>query len=242
MSRLPIELLEQCISAHWSSVLSVEERVYFMTTSLLVSKAWLVAFTRVSSKNVHIPCASYADQYLRLLREESPIYDEQTKALPDLLCHSMTFHIQPYPATHLPSDHDVHQIGCTLSNTLYAIDTLRYVPNLRQVAIEYTDFPFDDLFDEYRLVPFPSQVTHLEVNHSFDSCTPSWLVSALREQPPRRECLQWSLPSVRHLSVSGSGDAIITDLMSACPNVETVATDVSLLDLPHTPLRACSGS
>ena len=223
---LPTELIENIISEVWSSSLSTNDRITLMTSSLLVNKTWMVAFTRISSKDVHIPCPSYIDQYLRILREESPIYDEHSRSLPDRLCRSLTFRVGYTPPGHdaAPSGNEP-QMAKALSDMMYTLHTISYLPNLRRVSIEYVNWGFDDVFDQYRLIAFPAQVTNLELDYTFSQKTPPWLIGALRSNQERHMCLPWSLPSIRHLSIQGAGEAFLIDMVSACPNIQSFTTD-----------------
>ena len=221
----PTEILEHIILEAWSSPLSADERISLMVSSLLVSKSWSVAFIRVSSRDVFIPCASYADQFFRTLREESPIYDEHTRFLPDYLCRSITFQVHNVPRD--ATEHhgvrlfsDGSREGQALASSLYNIRWLGYLPNLRRVSIEYVNWGFDDIFDQYRLIAFPEQVTELELKYTFTPGVPRPFVDNLRSEYERRDCLSWRMPSIRRLVTVGAPDAMVQDVLSICPNVK----------------------
>jgi hypothetical protein len=237
---LPIELIENIISEVWSSPLSSDERITLMTSSALVNKTWSNMFFRVSFKDVYIPCPSYFDQYLRILREDSPIFDEHTKSLPDILCRSinlMVEHTPIYPA--LVSTCDEPPMGKVLSDLAYTLTSIPYLPNLRTISVEYLNTGFDDLFDNFRFISFPEQVTDLELTFTFTPLTPRWLVDALRTNPVRQECIQWALPSIRRLSIKGGSEALIADMVSVCPEMEVLEIDTPVESehmLPQTHL------
>jgi hypothetical protein len=224
----PSEILEKIILEAWFLPLSVDDRITLMTSSLLVSKIWMTAFTRVSSRDVYIPCASYADQYFRILREESPIYDEHTRTLPDYLCRSLTFQFHNVASDEVPMVqlfNDNLRYGESLDYTLYTIRSLSYLPNLRHIVIEYANWAFDDLLDHYRLIAFPDQVTELELKYTFSECIPQPLIDGLRSSYVQHQCLSLSMPNVRLLSVVGAPASFVTDMASTCPNAEII-TDV----------------
>jgi hypothetical protein len=225
----PVELLENIISEAWSSPLTADERITLMTASLLVNKTWSAVFTRVSSKDVHIPCESYAEQLFRVLREESPIYDEQTRSLPDRLCHSLTFKIHADPlkgSTPIQLFGLNHRMAETMGNTLYAIHTIGYFPNLRRVCIEYVDWGYEDIIDHYRLIAFPEQVTEFELKFSFSKNIPQSTVDTLRANYVRHDCLPWHMSSIRCLTILGAGADFVTDIAKTCNNSKMLITDV----------------
>lgn len=221
--QLPIENIEAIIAQVWSSPLSVDERIDFMTKSMLVSKAWMREFIFVSSRDVHIPCPSYADQFLRILSESSAIYDERMKPLPNTLCRSITFHLRLALAPPV-SQPEVHRVASSLSSTLHAIQSLEYLPNLRHVIIDHVDFPLDDLFEQCRLLNFPRQVRRLDISYAFER-TPIWLADGIRSSHQRSDCVAWYLPSIRQLSIAGACDGLVMDMFSACPRLDLLETD-----------------
>jgi len=234
----PNEILEQIVLQAWSSPLAVDERISFMRSSLLVSKAWAVAFIRVSSRDVFVPCASYTDTFFRTLREESPIYDQHTRTLPNYLCRSITFQVHNTPVgTDATTPHDVRlfsddsRAGQALAWSLYTIRSIGYLPNLRRVSIEYVNWGFDDISDHYRLVAFPDQVTELELKYTFTEGVPERFVDSLRSEYVRRECMHWQMPSVRRLVVVGAPDDMVRDLLSTCPNATMLVQDGSSIPL-----------
>jgi hypothetical protein len=218
---MPVELIEKIIFETWSSPLSADERIHFMTTSLLVNKIWADVFNRFSFKNVHILSASYLEQYLRILREDSPILGKEFRSLPDQLCESISINIEntpPHP-DFVPGEEEP-PMGKVLSDMLYTLHSIPYLPNLRKITITYQNTGFNDLFDNLRLIAFPSQVTDLEINFIADSSTPSWVADALREKHTRYGSMSWSLPSIERLSFFGASDAFVADMISCCPNAD----------------------
>jgi len=225
--QFPVEIIENVISDAWVLPLSANERITLITSSLLVNKTWMTLFTRVSSKDVYIPCASYAQQFLRMLREESPIYEKHLRAIPDQFCRSLTFQVSNHN-TSIRLFSNKYPMGDAITNTLYAIQTLSYLPNLRRVSIQYNNWGFDDLLYHYRLIVFPPQVTEFELKYTYSHSIPPALIKTLRSDYLPRECLRWSMPSVRHLAILGAGESFVMHIMSTFPNVETLVTDSPL--------------
>lgn len=223
---LPVELIEKIISEVWSSALSSDERITLMTSSPLVNKTWWDLFLHISFKDVYIPCPSYYDQYLHILREEPSVFDEHTKSLPDMLCRSINLMVEQCPAhPALILNCNEPPMGKVLSDLVYFLHSIPYLPNLRTISVEYLNTGFDDLFDKLRFISFPEQVTDLELNFTFSPRTPCWLVGALRTNQVRQDCIQWALPSIRRLSIKGGSEALIADMVSVCPEMETLEFD-----------------
>jgi hypothetical protein len=130
----------------------------------------------------------------------------------------------------VPLPNDSRNMAQALSTTLYAIHTLSYLPNLRRVTVDFFNWEFDDIFDSYRLLTVPNQVTELELNYAYSKCTPSWLLGAWRSTQNRHGRLSWSMSSIRTLSIFGAGETFVAEVASICPNLKTLVMDV------HTPL------
>jgi hypothetical protein len=222
--QLPIELIEYIISETWVSPLSAKDRGTLISSSPLVNKTWAAAFANVSLRDVHIPNISYAQQYLRILRNENLVYAEGSQILPDVLCTSLTFTLDTHASAlgqhplFIKPFGEQDRLGTMLSNTLYAIYSLSYLPNLRRVSIEYTNWGYNDLFDNFRLSAFPSQVTELEIRFS-DRRGIKSTSQQYHRQPGR---VPWSLPSVTHLLTRGASEEFTADMVAACPNLETL--------------------
>ncbi|GLB41815.1 hypothetical protein LshimejAT787_1004150 [Lyophyllum shimeji] len=166
---LPIELIEHIILVLWSSPLSANDRITFMTSSLLVNKVWMSTFTRIASRDVHIPCPSYREQYMRTLAGCSSLFDKQSQSLPSTLLRSVTVKIRMTEddAAALKDDEQDPPMGKTLESVLYEL-SLCNVPNLRTLHVEYENMGFDDVFQRGRFIAFPAQINNLVISFSFD--------------------------------------------------------------------------
>jgi hypothetical protein len=227
---LPVEIIEVIIYKAWSLPLSAKDRETFIVSSTIVNKTWAAAFVKISLKDVHIPSAHYAQQYLRILRNESPVYAEYSQLLPDLLCSSLSFTLDTRSSPigkksmFIRPFGDYEDLGVILSNTLYAIDTLSYLPNLRRVSIEYTNWGMNDLFDNFRLSSFPTQVSTLEIKFK----ATSGKSDMIKQYHVHTGRVPWLLPSITHLFIGGAREGFLADIVAACPNLQT-------LDIESTP-------
>ena len=221
----PAELVEAFISAAWAMSLSADERISLMISLPLVNSTWKDAYTHVSSKDVHIPCASYWDHYFSILRCECPFYDRETQALIQSLCRSVTFTIEHAPAPQQGPTIN-YPAAKAISDMLYIVSDDQqespFLPNLRKVAIHYHNMSFDDIFENCRLVDFPCQVNTLEIIHTFSPDTPSFLVSAMRDKCENHLNLPWRMPHIHHLTLAGVGSDYVADMITVCPNLKVL--------------------
>ncbi|KAF5383739.1 hypothetical protein D9615_003528 [Tricholomella constricta] len=222
----PTELLEKIIFETWSSHLSTNDRITFMTSSLLVNHIWKALFIRIAFTDVHIPCPSYLEHYLRALAGYSSLLDEEDTSSPDTLCRSITFQIQKADATGAGGEGEELDteppMGKTLTDLLYRFKAIPYASNLRTLCVQYENMEFDDVFEYYRFIHFPAHVTNLEISFSFDQKNAA-LGDVLRATHERQSFLtNLSLPGVKTLVLSGASDAFVADMISCCPNRESV--------------------
>ncbi|RDB23950.1 hypothetical protein Hypma_009163 [Hypsizygus marmoreus] len=223
---LPVELVEIIISDTWFLPLSKDERITFMTSALLVNKAWQTLFFRLSFTHTHIPCASYLDKYLAMLCGVSPLFSEEIKSLPNSLCQSITLTIDHSPLEH--QTEITHFSPQLISNLFYFINALEHVPNLRTLSIAYLNNTFDGTLETFYFNPLPKWITNLELSFEFPDSPPS-LVEALRSRHKRIPgCVPWSLPSIRRLSIFGGTESLIADMVSICPEMEILQMDLPI--------------
>ena len=225
---VPAELVESIVSFLWSFRLSRDERITLMTSMPLFNSTWRNAYIRASTKDVYIPCASYADHFFSILRGESRFYD---KARLEAGCRSITFAISLPRAPQQRSTTN-HPAGIVMADILRFIsdDSFSRVQNLRKIAIHYHNIGLDDIFDNSRLVDFPSQVTELEIVHTFSPEMPEFLASELRDEEEYccpRYILQWHMPNIRYLALAGVGGCYVGKMVTACTNVVNLELDLS---------------
>ena len=202
-----------------------------MTSMPFFNSAWRNAYIRASTADVYIPCASYADRFLRILRRESRFYDKETQARFEVRCCSITFVIaHPHVPQQGPTTE--HPAGIAMVDVLRFIrdKKMSFVPNLRKIVIHYHNMGFDDIFEHSRLADFPSQVTELEILHTYSPAMPDFLVSRLQIIPLIDEdplSPSWSIPNIRHLTLAGVGGRYVADMVTVCPNIVNLELDLS---------------
>ncbi|KAI0091721.1 hypothetical protein BDY19DRAFT_991401 [Irpex rosettiformis] len=274
-TQLPVELIEQILSEAWSLDLRPEKRIDLFTSLSLTSLTFLSIFIRIALTHVHITSASYARHYLLLLRTRSPSESNSDFLLPDnasqtanTLCRTLTFHIDARascssdtkPAIKLYSagDSSTHAI----SSTLYMLDLMKgSVPNLRKLKLEYTDWGFDDIFDQRRLTPMPPQVEELDIQFRFSPALQNMRLRTKRNSSRQREQgaleipgfgkgvledLRWrfemtphpfgrfATPHVKMLRVFGATTSFVAGMLEACQGAHTVVFD-EYVELPALP-------
>lgn len=222
-STFPAELIDSIVSFLWSFQLSADERISLMISIPLFNSVWRNAYICASSEHVYIPSASYADHFLSILRRESIFYDKETQSYFENRCRSITFVIGHPPAPQCGSTIN-HPAGKAMADLLYFIsdEIFPYLPNLRKIAIHYHNMGFDDIYEHARLVDFPSQVTELEIIHTFSPEVPSFLLSALQDHDDGHLFLSWRMPHIRHLTLGGVGSDYIANMVAVCPNITSL--------------------
>lgn len=213
-STFPVEILEQIIFQAWDLTFTVNERIDFMISSTLVSRAWLICFLRASCMHVHIPCASYSIFLERMLFNVSSlarfrglehilevrsdeVHGWRGMSFIDRLCTSMTLYIHnndvhPPVRAKLPGGvtedpNDDHPVSKMLSSLVHFLSPeIGFLPRLKTLRLEYLNRHPNDPVDYWRFVSFPPQVQELELIYQFDSHIPLHLRDALRPKKMRR--------------------------------------------------------
>ncbi|KAI0367040.1 hypothetical protein BV20DRAFT_971148 [Pilatotrama ljubarskyi] len=242
MPWLPPELVEQILAEAWAAPQHPDERASLFTTLCKVNHIWLGLFLRVALRDVHIPCPLFARDFLRLLPEratslgEADLFTAEATALVSRLCRSLTFHVdgsvsrpgESAVGGEVPGEPSIKLYSQTdaapsaISTVLYMVSTFDYLPNLRHVALHYTDWGYDDLFDQLRLAIFPPEVTHLSLHYSFSAPALVPLAVYLKTLYTRHHQAHFSISTVRHLSVSGVPTEFVADMLEICPELETL--------------------
>ncbi|KAK2463631.1 hypothetical protein APHAL10511_004382 [Amanita phalloides] len=219
----PAELVEEIIKSAWSLPLCADDRIILMTSLSMVHSIWRQAYIQVSSRDVYIPCVSYHDRFLGILRRECKFYDKDTQACMESKCRSITFNIEHPPVPQVGPTID-YPAAKAMADLLYFLsdDQFPSVPNLRKIAIYYHNMNFADIFENLRLSDFPSQVVELEIFHTFSPQVPKFLVLALRNKDESHLHLFWRMPHIRHLTLVGVGCDYVANMVAVCPNLETL--------------------
>ncbi|KAJ7065484.1 hypothetical protein C8F01DRAFT_747324 [Mycena amicta] len=239
VSDLPVELLQQILETLWHMPLTSRERTTLMTASALVGSTWADLFDRISSRDVYLTSPTLSEHFLEQVRASSqPKPKPQSPSIlqrffglgrraksnrlakrsPNLACRTLTLQITN------PTVHPRHKhvpdlpMGFVLDDILEHVDAYTLLPNLRTLAIEYIDAPFDDLFQRIGLAALPQHVAHLDVRWTYSSGMPTWLAGALREKQGQQRQFKWAAKSVERVSIWGAGENIVKDLRRICPN------------------------
>ena len=116
----------------------------------------------------------------------------------------------------------------SLPHYLLSLAPEAFVPRLRKVTVHYTDWGFDDVFDQCRLFPMPNQVTHLELRYAFSNAPFQKLADRAREfydAAPQWASVRWSMEHITHLTVSGAPPRFVSAVAEMCPALETLEVD-----------------
>lgn len=232
---LPPELQEDIFSIVWASPLTLNERVTLMVSSVLVSKAWTAIYSRVSSKDVFIPCPNYVPYFINLLHGHSNIFDSALHELPQERCRSLSFRVEMRPH-HKFWDHLTPWNASSIFDLLHCLHRIpAYLPNLRRIAIQYSGGGYTDLYQGFRLRNFPPQVTDLEISfvhnlssshHDHDSSPKAYTTRM------KHTCY---MPSLRRLIVRGEGLSwFILEMLDVSPNVHTLEIDLGNIGVWRT--------
>ncbi|EKM49932.1 uncharacterized protein PHACADRAFT_166507 [Phanerochaete carnosa HHB-10118-sp] len=241
VSILPVELMEEILQQAWDLPLQRDERIDIWLSLTTVSHTMLNIFIRISMRDVHIMTPAFSRHYLKLVRPRMSFEPDESYLLRNAcrvahrLCRSLTFHIDSRPrsgggpaepAIRLYGDGDL--AAEAVSNTLYVLGLLPvFGPNLRRVVLQYTDWGFDDVLDQCRLPPMPTQVCTVELRYAF-SPRVARLADLARKHYTRPFSLpgmHWQMPQVRTLAVSGAPGAFITAVAQMCPLLERLEVD-----------------
>ncbi|KAI0051034.1 hypothetical protein FA95DRAFT_1461827, partial [Auriscalpium vulgare] len=234
---LPIEIMEHILALAWHSPTTGSARITMQHTLPLVSHAFLAIYNRLSLTDVHLTSADHCYNYLHALATRPAADASRARlALPyfadaNARCRSITFHI-PAPPSAEPGGGAVHiyresdPMGQALSATLARIRELGYVPGLARVAVVYSDWGYNDIFDHNRLLYLPESVHSLELRFAFNASTDPRVIQGLSARYFGRPRLSgWAMPGVRHLRLVGACPDLAIDTAQVCPNVETIELD-----------------
>lgn len=240
---LPIEIVERILRTAWLSHMSAKTRTTFMTSSVLVNKTWSAVYAKVYTQNIHITGSASAHQFLKELFNTNPNRADDSPSNMNIHCRSLSFTLdnrtvtKPTDALYIPKFGDNEKLGMALSKTLYFLHDSNYLRNLRRINIEYANWGMDDVFDHWRFVPFPGHVTELGLVYSCQGKTTAEMIESARRRYRRHKCEPWSLEYIRHLSVTGTSEGFLEDILKKTPILETLEIDgeISLLHIGKFP-------
>ncbi|KAL0568177.1 hypothetical protein V5O48_013814 [Marasmius crinis-equi] len=220
---LPIELVEEIISALWVSPLTVSERLQFIDSSADVSDLWNAIFLRVASTDFYIIAPFHAFLLLCMLRGDMdiPVNSKPNLIFPLNLCRSITFqdandHLIPSPT---------HELKCAIG--LLFKEILRYLspqqfPSLRRLSLELKNCHMLHVFEEDTLFSrFPRQVTELEINFTYGEDTKSEILKALKGCTCKTFRLESAKSAeLKKLTVLGATSGVTKEILDAFGGLE----------------------
>ncbi|KAI1784204.1 hypothetical protein LXA43DRAFT_1077446 [Ganoderma leucocontextum] len=228
---IPPELISLILVDLWEAPHTAQDRLALPKNIALVNRTWLTLIARIASRDVHLSKYRKAKAFLRLLPQRSPtqeprdLFTMEANRVVNDTCQSITFHVDGRIKSPIPAD----DAPMAISMVLFEVSVHRHLPNLRHISISYTNWGWEDIFQQFRTVGFPRHVTHLSLDYSFTAAT-----GTTPKVPPfdLREALWWTympssrrrlvIPTIRHLSLSGVPTAFAAAMLRACPNVETL--------------------
>ena len=190
-------------------------------------------------------------RYYGLLWVDGPFTAERIHFANDA-CRSIAFYVDGrvprapgVPPPGGPSHHGAGEDGSrAISLVLRTISASRRLPNLRHIALRYTDIGFSDAFKHLEQDPFPPQVARLSIDYAFidhpslDAQGVLWLLwtetrNNTRRFGPLRDKTRYGTRAVpvtvsphirtlRHLALSGVMTAFMMAILQVCPHVETL--------------------
>nr|GAT42698.1 predicted protein [Mycena chlorophos] len=234
---LPVEILQAIIETMWHMPLTSSERTTLITSSALVNSIWADIFDLVSSRNVYLTSPVLAERFLEQIRappQPTPkkkisasflrrwFRPQKTHRLPkrrpNLACQTLTIGI------YNPNVHPHHKMlphlpmGFVFDDLLEHIDAHSLLPNLRALAVEYVDAPFEDPFTRTSFASLPDHVKTLGLRWSYSPGMPSWLAEALKEKQGPQKGISWGTGSIERVVVEGAGENVVKDLRTVFPN------------------------
>ncbi|KAH9935902.1 uncharacterized protein BXZ73DRAFT_89396 [Epithele typhae] len=228
---LPPELIVTILEDVWASPLTTAERTATFRSASLVNRMWLGLFLRIALRHAYLPPLDVST-YLSLLPERTNAdahanpFTTEASFLANKICQSLTFDVDG----RAPGDEPIGTPGeikmnfevdtSSISTVLNMVSTLNHLPNLRHISLRYTNWGYEDAFEQLSISVFPPQVTSLSIE--YDACS-----AHARETYPKsfytRRPQPWvTLPRVRRLAIAGAPTGFAADMVQVCPEVETV--------------------
>ncbi|KAF8909372.1 hypothetical protein CPB84DRAFT_1765974 [Gymnopilus junonius] len=217
---LPNELLEQIFTQAWLSPMFPAQRATFIKSIFGASRTWVAMLARIVAKHVYVSssplnCESWSNNGW------APSLWHSLSELSVQLCHSVTRQIvtSPKPISDCPSS-ALDRLPRTAIRELFQnFHALPYIPNLRELSIEYLD-----PVDVNSSLTFRFSVIHLEVEYTFPSDTPSWLVDELgltgKTKCRKARYAPWELPDLFHISTSTTSQGHLGDVLNLLPHLQ----------------------
>ena len=216
---IPIELLEEILRCSWfSPMISMQERIAFMTSVALVSKTWLDVLLRIICRDVYIPSTPYLAHDRQFIVGRSPFFHKMLPNIsPRQLCRTITRQI---PVSGEPTRHRrlSHFQGKSIQDMLSTFHGLSLMPNLQTLTIEY----YNSAFGKNHIFSFCASIVQLHLEYTFGSDCPRWLMDALlSSRQSTSKYLPWEPPHLEHISTPVNEDPTtsIVRVLDRCPHL-----------------------
>ena len=219
MSSLPVELLYDVVESAWSSTLTPSERVQFMTTSRLISKAWSAIYDSVFATHIHIPSKSF---YYHLFNDISRDFSR---------CQCVTFTVYggllPDGTETLPprSLEFIHHFD------------MKKLISLQTLNVVYYNAAFPDPCAQGFFVAMPDFLSELKISYTFSPDIPPSLIQDLRRSFSRSYKVRYVEPEVGTLEINGADEYIAAIWESIFPRREKLIRDGKEEKQPLIPVQ-----
>ena len=249
---IPPELVSLILTKLWEERLSSDERASLLQNIVLVNRTWLTLVAPIASRDVHLFDKQHASAFLGSIPKHSyhrSLFSNEASQFVNEACHSITFHIdgnlkasRSGLAKATPAVWETSQIDEAIGLVLDMVTGFpQWLPNLRHMSFQYTDWAYDDIFEQMRWEYVPKQVTHLSVDYSFsDPASVPAFESATTLRWSDWKNIRWFW-NIKRCSFSGMSTGLVAAFfrMLACSNVETleIAHPVQLAALASLPPR-----
>ncbi|PPQ90761.1 hypothetical protein CVT25_010150 [Psilocybe cyanescens] len=228
---LPTELLEQILTEAWLSLMSPSERRDFVKAISRAFKIWSATLARICSRDVYtsLPPSS---RNRHSIEEELPL---RWGTLPDYppfqLCRSFTQQIL-LPSYADPSLDSFTRFGRlrkrAMKDLLSTFRGISYAPNISELSVEYFSPASNENRSSSQIIALHLAIVRLEVEYTFSSDTPLWLIDELgltgRRKQGKSIHAPWEVPDLDHISTSDTGPSSFGDVLRLCPHLEMPTT------------------
>lgn len=225
---LPYEILEEVLTEAWLSEMSAIDRAHFISSISLVSKIWLITFSRVSSRDIYIISSSCLQHYLCLLDGGTSLC--KWRNLPDTspaeLCRSITCQLS------LSQKLDGHprlvsqltnlRPGKPMRDMLSTFRLLPCLPNLHSLSVAYHATTAEGTIQQ----AFHFPLTQLNLEYAISTDVDVWLIDELglsgrNTRWSKQRHVPWSLPDLEHVSTTPDAPStVIGKFLHRCPHLE----------------------
>ncbi|KZV67051.1 hypothetical protein PENSPDRAFT_584545 [Peniophora sp. CONT] len=224
--RLPTELIEQILELAWHSDTSREDRSRWLMALPLVNSTFLVICRRLFFRWVHVPCFSYALNWLDIPRHNHPDDPDLIFSPPPDILRMMCQSITLYTSAQLDRLSPGSGSGL-ISHTLYKLSHFDIAPNLTELNFVYHDRMFADFFNSYHLFDLPPTVTSLSIRFEMTKVDRDAAKLLFARRIPMRDvdASRRRHTQVHTLEVLGTCAEFVRDVLHYCDGVKSLTYD-----------------